>query len=94
MNSGKVLLGILAGVAAGALAGILFAPDKGTRTRKKILSKGQDYADELREQFDVFLDSIAEKVEGIEHEAEGLVVKGKTKYNEAKKEIINSLDNH
>lgn len=35
MNSGKVVLGALAGLAAGALLGILFAPDKGSETRKK-----------------------------------------------------------
>jgi hypothetical protein len=45
MSSGKVLLGVLAGVAAGAFLGILFAPDKGLNTRKKIVKKGEDYAD-------------------------------------------------
>jgi gas vesicle protein len=28
MNSGKVILGALAGIAAGALIGVLFAPEK------------------------------------------------------------------
>lgn len=34
MENGKVLLGVLAGVAVGATLGILFAPDSGTNTRK------------------------------------------------------------
>ncbi len=42
MSSGKVFLGILAGAAAGALAGILFAPEKGSKTRKKIVKKGEN----------------------------------------------------
>ena len=32
MDSGKVVLGVLAGVAAGAILGILFAPEKGSVT--------------------------------------------------------------
>jgi len=48
MSSGKVLLGVLAGVAAGALLGVLFAPDKGTVTRKAISKKAEDYAEALR----------------------------------------------
>ncbi|GAA4106831.1 YtxH domain-containing protein [Aquimarina addita] len=35
-NSGTTFLGILAGTAIGATLGILFAPDKGSSTRKKI----------------------------------------------------------
>ena len=49
MSRGKIILGILAGTAAGALIGILFAPDKGTETRKKIVHKGEEYVDDLKE---------------------------------------------
>jgi len=65
MNSGKVLLGVLAGVATGALIGVLFAPDKGSVTRKKISKKSDDYADALKEKFDEFLDNISDKVEDV-----------------------------
>ena len=65
MSSGKVLLGVLAGVAAGALLGVLFAPEKGSVTRKKIVRKSQEYADVLSEKFDEFHETINEKVEEV-----------------------------
>jgi len=37
MRSSAVLAGFLGGVALGAVAGILFAPDKGSETRAKII---------------------------------------------------------
>jgi len=49
MARGRIILGALAGIAAGALIGILFAPDKGASTRKKIINKGEDYVDNLKE---------------------------------------------
>jgi len=55
MSRGSVILGVLAGVAAGALVGILFAPDKGASTRKKIIDKGEDYVDNLKEKINGIL---------------------------------------
>jgi gas vesicle protein len=76
MSSGKVLLGVLAGVAAGALLGILFAPDKGVITRTKIVDKGEEYVDGLKEKFSEFVDQIADKFDS----------NGKAKKEEAKTE--------
>ena len=56
MSSGKVVLGLLAGVAAGAIAGLLFAPDKGSGTRKKITKKGKDYEKKLEKKFSKNMD--------------------------------------
>ncbi len=82
MSSGKVLLGLLAGVAAGAALGILFAPDKGTETRRTISRKGSEYADELGEKFNNFIDSLTEKGEAVKKEASNMLDKGKQRMDD------------
>jgi len=94
MNSGKVLLGVLAGVAAGAMIGILFAPDKGARTRKKILSKGEDYADGLQEKFDELLENMTEKFENTLKETEELMSKLKMRQDGPQKEAKHSASHN
>jgi gas vesicle protein len=69
MNSGKTVLGLLAGVAIGAAFGILFAPDSGSATRKKIAKKGGDYADGLSDQFNDLVDTMTTKFEKLKAEA-------------------------
>lgn len=68
MSLGKVLLGVLAGIAVGAMLGILFAPEKGSVTRKKVSKKGEDYADALKEKFNEFLESVSEGFENVKKE--------------------------
>ena len=48
MSLGKLAVGILGGVAAGALLGVLFAPEEGSKTRKKIADKGNEFAGEIK----------------------------------------------
>ena len=64
MNSGKVIVGALAGLAAGALIGILFAPDKGSESRSKIVKRGEDYLDSVKHKFNSLLDTITGKFNG------------------------------
>ena len=68
MDTGKILLGVLAGVAAGAVLGILFAPDKGSVTRNKIAAKTGDIKDGLKDKFSEFLDDISEKYDKVKEE--------------------------
>lgn len=83
MNTGKVVLGTLAGLAVGAILGILFAPEKGSTTRKQITDKGDDYLDELKSKFNGLCEAVSEKLEMTKQETEELVQKGKTKLEEA-----------
>jgi len=89
MSAGKVVLGALAGIAIGAIAGILLAPEKGSKTRRQIMEKGDDYVDDLKSRFDEFFDTLMEKFESSKGDAERLVEKGKGKFDGAKREFKN-----
>ncbi len=77
MSTGKLLLGVVAGVAAGALVGILFAPDKGSETRRKISKKGADYAADLKNSFSDLVDGMSSKFDDAKEEASNLADQGK-----------------
>ncbi|HQZ24323.1 MAG TPA: YtxH domain-containing protein [Flavobacterium sp.] len=79
MNSSKLVLGILGGVAAGALLGVLFAPEKGSKTRKKIVDKSKDFADDMKEKFEDLYSDVTDKYENLLHDAKGLVSKKEMK---------------
>jgi gas vesicle protein len=85
MSAGKVLLGVLAGVAAGALVGILFAPAKGSRTRRRILKQGENYAEGLKDKFDEYVDNVSEKFEQVKEEVSAFAQKNKNKLDHVEK---------
>jgi gas vesicle protein len=66
------LVGFLAGAAVGAIAGILFAPEKGSKTRQNIRKKVKDISDE----FDL---GIGDLLDDLEMDSEPEPVKRKAK---------------
>lgn len=68
MNSKKALVGVVAGIAAGALLAILFAPKKGSEIRKKIHKLGGEFGNLAKEKFNELLNGIIEKFEGTKDE--------------------------
>jgi len=83
MKRGNVFLGVLAGAATGALLGVLFAPEKGSRTRKHIANKAGGYADDLKEKFEDMVDGINDKYESLMHDSKAIVSKEKGRLKEA-----------
>ena len=86
-SSGKIITGILAGAAVGAILGILFAPDKGSETRKKIAEKGTDLTDNIKTKASEYADIVSEKYDKVKEKIMG---DGKEMYNQAR-EKANSV---
>ena len=73
-KTSKILIAFGAVATAGAIIGILFAPDKGSKTRRKIKEQGSKAVDDVRDNFrkgkrkfnelkDDIVDTVKEKVE-------------------------------
>lgn len=54
-NTGQLIGALLIGAAIGGTLGILFAPAKGSETRKRIAGKTNEFTSSLKEKFDAFL---------------------------------------
>ncbi len=77
--NGKLVLSVLAGLAAGAALGILFAPDKGSRTRRKLANRANEYTDELSDQLSDIGEGLNSKLGNLKKAASRIVYDGKGK---------------
>ena len=62
-SNGKVIGALLLGAAIGGVLGILFAPDKGSETRKKIMANSDELTDAVKEKLKKFLEQVESATE-------------------------------
>jgi gas vesicle protein len=87
MSTGKILAGALVGVTIGAIVGVLFAPASGQRTRRRIMDKGEDYVDQMKDTMNGYIDKAKGTYEELLNQTEAIVHDGKAKYDGLAKEV-------
>lgn len=61
-GSGRLILGLIAGVAVGVAIGMLFSPHKGSMSRRIMLRKGEDIADDAFEAFEEHIEQLGDTI--------------------------------
>lgn len=89
MKTGTIL-SMLGGFAAGAIAGVFYAPEKGSETRKQVLKRGEEYVDGVKTKFEEISNTVAEKFDSTKKGAEDLATTGMDKLDEVRKEVKNT----
>jgi gas vesicle protein len=88
MRSGKVLLGTVVGVAAGAVLGLLFAPAKGSATRKRMARKATGYAEDVQENLNEYIEAATEEYGTVKKGAMDLIGKAKKNAASDRKSVV------
>jgi len=70
-NTGNTLLAVLSGAVIGAGLGILFAPDKGSKTREKIKDGFEDAKNDLKHKFENASEELKSKFSKSKEDLEG-----------------------
>lgn len=86
-DSGKVVTALLAGLAAGAVLGLLFAPDKGSETRDKLNDSLTDLADAIKERAEQQIDQLNDLKEKV-------IASVKSKASQAEAIIDDEIEEH
>ncbi len=90
MKTDKIIVGLIGGLLTGAMIGVLFAPAKGKKTRRKIMNKGCDSVDDLKDKFESLLGTMNKKLDSVWESTEDQITEEKAKIDSVKKEMKNS----
>ena len=80
MKPGSILLGAAIGLVAGSVSGLLFAPKKGSVTRRFIAKKGSDYIGGMKDRYSDRLQNVNQKIESLKEEVKNIIKKGQKEY--------------
>ncbi|AOM76679.1 YtxH domain-containing protein [Pedobacter steynii] len=84
-DNSKVLIGLLAGLAAGAALGLLFAPEKGSETRDKLSQSLKDLGDAIK-------DKAADEINNLGSLKDKVVSSVKNKLRQTEEEFADDVE--
>ena len=64
MTNSKIILGVVAGISVGIIAGMLLSPEKGADIRKKMLERTGDLGNALKDAFVDFINGEKDNAAG------------------------------
>lgn len=85
-DNSKVVVALLAGLAAGAALGLLFAPEKGSETRDKLNQSLKDFGDSIK-------DKAADEINNLTSLKDKVVDSIKTKLRNVEEEYSSEVEN-
>lgn len=86
-KNGKIILGVLGAAAAGAVIGLLLAPDKGSDLRKKISKAADDFAGNITDMILSNKDKFYNAKDRIVSETKGLKSGAESRLSHAKESL-------
>lgn len=81
-DSSKTLFAFIAGAAAGAVVGLLMAPESGQSTREKLSRQADDILSDLEDQWEVGFQKIRDLTDNAMEEADRLKNRGERAMND------------
>ena len=92
-NSGNTLAAILVGVVVGAGLGILYAPDKGSKTRKKVKDGFDDAKSDLHHKLDSVTSEFSKKLNAAKFDLEDTYQDLVSNMSHKTEDVISFLEN-
>jgi len=90
-GTGRLVGALVVGALAGAALGILFAPEKGSKTRSNIMDGAKDLADDIKRKMKNEAAELRKKAEDLEEQAKDKV---EEVINNVKHKTAEATNNH
>jgi gas vesicle protein len=83
------LQSFIRGVSVGFILGVLFAPDSGVETRRKISKRATDIKDTVKDTYDEISGTVSDQIGRVKNKASQIMHKGQKSYDELKDQTGN-----
>ncbi len=86
-NSMNQAAGFLVGAVVGGILGVLFAPNKGSETRRHIANSTDNFTNSVKDQYGNLIDIVNSEISDVKHKASEAVDYGLAKVEKAKSSL-------